>query len=168
MNVKFHSYECDVPPDQFFNLLMSINAIKMVWNVHDVHINYEPLVSAHTEYRRYRLLESYCGVSEVPAGSRNGPCWSLVQPGCPPSSTVLSGPDTVPEENICKWLVTIQMLLQSQYQSFFTDYLWHSKVTDVLKVWADHWQFTLHSLVLTPHPLHFLNTKHHRSPLKPP
>lgn len=45
--------------------------------------------------------------------------------------------------------------------SFFAHYLWHSKVTDVLKLWADNWQFTLHSLILTPHSFHFLNKKHH-------
>lgn len=50
----------------------------------------------------------------------------------------------------------------------FMNYLWHSKVTDVLKVWADNWQFTLHSLILTPHPLHFLNKKHHRYPTHVP
>lgn len=36
-------------------------------------------------------------------------------------------------------------------------YLRPPEITDVLKVWTDYGQFTLHSLVLAPHPLHFLN-----------
>lgn len=35
-------------------------------------------------------------------------------------------------------------------------YLQPPEVTDVLKVWTNHWQLTLHPLILAPHPLHFL------------
>lgn len=95
----------------------------MVWNYGSTFTWTTNLLSAHTlNIVLCGIITFYCGVSEVPAGSRNGPCWSLVQPGCPPSSTVLSGPDTVPEDNICYWLVTIQILLQTQYQCSF--FLW--------------------------------------------
>lgn len=120
-------------------------------------MNYSTLISVGTE-----VTKSYCGASEVQAGSRNGPCWSSVQPWCPPSSTVLSGPDIVPDKiSVTDW--QIQILLQNQYQYSFLHvyYLWYSKVTDVLKVWTDNCQFTLHSLILSPHPLHFLSQKHY-------
>lgn len=38
-------------------------------------------------------------------------------------------------------------------------YLWHPKVTDVLKVRTEDGQLTLHPLILAPHSLHFLEKK---------
>ena len=43
--------------------------------------------------------DAYCGASVVPTGSGSDPCWSLVRPWCPPSSTALSEPETAPDKN---------------------------------------------------------------------
>lgn len=56
-------------------------------------------------------------------------------------------------------LTKLKILVKKSIQVVACKYLWHSKVTDVLKVWTDNRQFTLQSLILTPYPLHFLIKK---------